>query len=131
MPLHFFRKPCPFDLSLLLNNVNIETHKVTKYLGTLIDDNLSFKPYIYYLESKLSRSVGVTFRLRYFLPLSALINLYFASIHSHLLHGLPIWASTYKTYLTKIRVPQTKRLALLLRLPIKRKLAHTFINYKY
>ena len=29
----FSRKPCPFDLSLTLNNVKIETPKVTKYLG--------------------------------------------------------------------------------------------------
>ena len=49
----FSRKPCPFDLSLTLNNVNIETPKVTKYLGILIDDNLSFKSHIHYLESKL------------------------------------------------------------------------------
>ena len=52
----FSRKPCPFDLSLMMNNVNIETPKVTKYPGILIDDNLSFKSHIYYLESKLSRS---------------------------------------------------------------------------
>ena len=63
--LPFSRKPCPFDLSLLLNDVNIETPKVTKYLGILIDDNLSLKPYIHYLEYKLSRSVGVISRLRY------------------------------------------------------------------
>ena len=94
----YSRKPCPFDLSLTLNNVNIETPKVAKYLGIFIDDNLSFKSHIYYLESKLSRSVGVISRLRYFLPSSTLINLYYSLIHSHLLYGLPVWASTYKTY---------------------------------
>ena len=113
MSLHFSRKPCPFDLSLTLNNVNIETPKVTKYLGILIDDNLSFKSHIHYLESKLSRSVGVISRLRYFLPSSTLINLYYSLIHSHLLYGLPVWASTYKTYLTKIRVLQNKAISII------------------
>ena len=96
----FSRKPCPFDFSLTLNNVNIETPKVTKHLGILIDDNLSFKSHIHYLESKLSRSVGVISRLRYFLPSSTLINLYYSLIRFHLLYGLPVWASTYKTHRT-------------------------------
>ena len=53
----FSRKLCLFDLSsLTLNNVKIEMPKVTKYLGILIDDKLSFKSHI---ESKLSRSVGI------------------------------------------------------------------------
>ena len=109
----FSLKPCPFDLSLTLNNVNIETPKVTKYLGILIDDNLSFKSHIHYLTIKLSRSVGVISRLRYFLPSSTLINLYYSLIHSHLLYGLPVWASTYKTYLTKIRVLQNKAISII------------------
>ena len=115
----FSRKSCPLDLSLTLNNVNIETPKVTKYLGTLIDNNHSFKSHIHSLESKLSRFVGVISRLRYFLPSSALINLYFALIHSHLLYGLPVWASTYKTYLTKIRVLQDKAMSIISEIPHK------------
>ena len=43
----FSRKPCHLDLSLTLNNVNIETPKVI-----LINDNLSFKLHIHYLRSK-------------------------------------------------------------------------------
>ena len=113
----FSQKPCPFNLSLTLNNVNIENPKVTKYLGILIDDNLSLKSHIHYLESKLSRSVGVISRLRCFLPSSALINLYYSLIHSHLLYGLPVWASTYKTYLTKIRVLQNKAISLISETP--------------
>ena len=48
----FFRKPCPFDLSLTLNTVKIETPKVTKYLEILIDDKLTFKSHIHHLESR-------------------------------------------------------------------------------
>ena len=123
----FSRKPCPFDLSLTLNYVNIEISKGTKYLGILIDDNLSFKSHIHYLESKLSRSVGVISKLRFFLPSSALINLYYSLIHSHLLYGLPVWASTYKTYSTKIRVLQNKAISIISETPYKERV----INYKY
>ena len=119
----FSRKPCPFDLSLMLNNVKIETPKVTKYLGILIDDKLTFKSHIHHLESKLSRSVGIIARLKYFLPSSALINLYFALIHSHLLYGLPVRASTCKTYLTKIRVLQNKAISIIFEIPHKERVS--------
>ena len=119
----FSRKPCPFDLSLTLNNVKIETPKVTKYLGILIDDKLTFKSHIHHLESKLSRSVGIIARLKYFLPSSALINLYFALIHSHLLYGLPVWASTCKTYLSKIKVLQNKAISIISEIPHKERVS--------
>ena len=127
----YSRKPCPFDLSLTLNNVKIETPKVTKYLGILIDDKLTFKSHIHHLESKLSQSVGIIARLKYFLPSSALINLYFALIHSHLLYGLPVWASTCKTYLSKIRVLQNKAISIIFEIPHKERVGLTIINYKY
>ena len=121
----FSRKSCPFDLSLTLNNVKIETPKVTKYLGILIDDKLIFKSHIHHLESKLSRSVGIIARLKYFLPSSALINLYFALIHTHLMYGLPVWASTCKTYLTKIRVGllQNKAISIISEIPHKERVS--------
>ena len=119
----YSRKPCPFDLSLTMNNVKIETPKVTKYLGILIDDKLTFKSHIHHLESKLSRSVGIIARLKYFLPSSALINLYFALIYSHLLYGLPVWASTCKTYLSKIRVLQNKAISIISEIPHKERVS--------
>ena len=52
-------------------------------------------------------------RLRYYLPLSFLLTLYYALIQSQLLYGLPIWASTYQTYLIKVRKLQNKAVKIL------------------
>ena len=41
----------------------------------LVDDQLSFKSNINFLEKKLSRSVGVMVKLRYHLPPNALLSL--------------------------------------------------------
>ena len=43
-----------------------------------------------------------------FLPSSSLLNLYYSLIHPHLLYGLPIWVSTYSTYLEKLCTLQNK-----------------------
>ena len=82
------------ELTLTLHNVKINTQSVAKYLGILIDDEFSFKSQITHLKSKISRSVGVIAKLRYYLPPETLLNLYFALVHSHLLYGQPVWAST-------------------------------------
>ena len=86
----------PSSLELTLDNVTIKTQEVAKYLDIFIDEKLTFKSHITHLESKLSRSVGKIARLRYYLPLSSLLTLYYALIQSQLLYGLPIWASTYQ-----------------------------------
>ena len=48
----------------------------------LIDDQLSFKSNINFLEKKLSRSVGVMVKLRYHLPPNALVTLSLISTYS-------------------------------------------------
>ena len=68
-----------------------------------MDDHLSFKSHINHLENEISRSVGVIAKLSYFLPCNILITLYYTLNQSHLLYALPIWASTYKTYLLKLK----------------------------
>jgi len=61
-----------------------------------------------YLESNVARSVGVIAKLSYYLPLNVTVNLNYALVHTHLLHALPVWASTCKTYLNKLQRLQNK-----------------------
>ena len=39
-----------------------------KYLGILIDSNLTWKYHISYIKSKISKTIGVIARLRHFVP---------------------------------------------------------------
>ena len=63
--------------------------------------------------SKISRSVGVIAKLRYYLPPETLLNLYFELLHFYLLYDLPVLASTCKTYLTKLRKLQNKAIKII------------------
>ena len=49
-------------------NVNLECKESVKYLGVIIDNNLSWKQHIDYVTFKISRSVGLICKLRHFLP---------------------------------------------------------------
>ena len=56
--------------------VALELKDYVKYLGIFIDKNLSWKHYIDYIAIKVSRSVGLITKLRRFLPVHTLLNIY-------------------------------------------------------
>ena len=61
---------------LKLGDSFIQETDQTKFLGLILDKNLKFKSHISYIESKISRSVGVLFKLNSFLPTRILKMLY-------------------------------------------------------
>ena len=99
------------SLSLYLNlckNI-IKITNTAKCLGILIDDQLSFKSHINFLEKKLSRSVGIMAKLCYHLPPNALLTLYHSLVeHIHLIYAMPVWATTFPTCLIKLKRLQNK-----------------------
>ena len=90
-----------------------------KYIGVTIDNHLSFNQHITLLENKVARSVGVISKLRFYLPQSSLVILYFSLVHTHLLYAFPVWASTYNIYLSKLKRLQNKAVRIISRTSIK------------
>ena len=82
--------------------------KTVKYLGVQVDSQLTFNSYIRMIENKISRSIGIIIKLKSFLPSTALLKLYYALAHPHLLCGLLVWNTTYTSYLAKLYTLQTK-----------------------
>ena len=84
-----------------------------KYLGVLLDRNLSWKFQINNVALKISRTVGVVARLRHFVPRTTLLNIYQSLILPHLTYGLAAWGQAAKTHLKKILVLQKRALHLM------------------
>ena len=57
---------------------------------------------------KLSKYLGLFYKLRHFLPKSALIVLYKTLFEPHLDYCNVIWCNTYETHLTKLIILQRK-----------------------
>ena len=53
-----------------------------KYLGVTIDNHLSFNQHVTLLENKVARSVGVISKLRFYLPQSSLVIIFFSCAYS-------------------------------------------------
>ena len=101
------------NITVAINSTPIEVVKEAKYLGITIDNKLTFGSQIEYLESKLSRAVGIISKLKHFFPSSVLLKLYYALFHSNLLYGLLIWHNTYSTYTNKISRLQNKAIKMI------------------
>ena len=77
-----------------------------KYLGVMIDSALTWKYHISYVCAKLSRNTGVISKLRHYLPLKQLTQIYYNLIYPYISYAIVAWGSTSKTNLLKIQTKQ-------------------------
>ena len=77
-----------------------------KYLGVMLDETVSFKYHIAYVCSRMSRNLGIISKLRYYLTLSQLKQIYYSLIHPYISYAILAWGSTYKTYIQKVHTKQ-------------------------
>ena len=61
-----------------------------KFLGVLIDKNLTWRPHIDHIASKISKIVGIFARLRHHVPLNTLLQIYRSLIFRYTLYGVPV-----------------------------------------
>ena len=66
---------------LKINDTFIEREKYLKFLGVIIDENLSWRKHISILESKLSRAIGILYKARSYINENSRKLLYFSLIH--------------------------------------------------
>ena len=83
-------------------SVALECKEFVKYLGILIDNNLSWKHHIDHILIKISQTIGLISKLRHFVPKHTLINIYRSLIAPYLSYGLIVWGQACKSYLDKL-----------------------------
>ena len=95
---------------LKVNLCNIEEKNYIKYLGMYIDKNLNWATHIQHINSKISKNLRILFRLRHFLTLNTLKQIYYSLIYPYLHYGIVSWGNTYPSRSTKVQTKQNKTL---------------------
>ena len=104
----FFHKPSQRDnIPLRLPSLSIDKFVIKrsphiKFLGVILDENLSWREHIRILENKISKNLGLLYKARTLLNENCLKSLYFSYIHSYLNYANIAWASTNKTCLKSL-----------------------------
>ena len=69
----------------------INSTESIKFLAIMVDNKLNFKNQTSSVCTKISRVVGLLFRLNNILPVETLVTLYSALLVPHILYGIEIW----------------------------------------
>ena len=96
------------SLNLKIDGVNIQEVSTVKYLGVTFDSNLTWKNHVNELCLKLSKTVGIFSKLRYYVNVDILIMLYYSLIYPFLTYGIQVWGLTYPTYLKPVTTLQKR-----------------------
>ena len=91
----------------------LECKDYVKFLGVLIDKNLTWRPHIDHIASKISKTVGIIARLRHHVPLNTLLQIYRSLIFPYTLYGIPAWGQASQCDLKKILTLQKRALRLI------------------
>ena len=96
----------PLLCNKLLNVDHNSQNSYVKFLGVLIEPNLSFKSHIKAVGKKISYSLFMLKNAKKILSIKSLTQLYYSLIHCHLLYAINTWSSAPEKYLKELQVKQ-------------------------
>ena len=100
-------------VNTILNGTNIEQVSHTKFLGVIIDENLTLREQIKSVETKVSKSIGVLYKTKDVLDIQALCTLYQSLVEPYMCYCCEIWGNTYPSRLRKLSLLQKKAIRII------------------
>ena len=101
------------SLRIKIDDELIKQVDSTKYLGITFDSNLTWKSHIIYLCLKLSKTVGILSKVRYYVSKHILVMLYYALVYPLLTYGVHVWGLTFPTFLTQLFINQKRAIRII------------------
>lgn len=86
----------------------VDTIASGKYLGIIIDQNLSWEPHVNRLCNKLNSSLYVVRRIKQITSPQVAMTAYYSLFESHLRYGLIAWGGTTATNLQRVLIIQKR-----------------------
>ena len=107
--IHFKPKSSsPTNSALELNICDFPIKRVdsTKFLGVVIDEQLSWEPHVTALRRKLSHASATLYRIRDSVPEELHKDLYFTLFESHVTYCISVWGGAHKNVLANVWTAQ-------------------------
>ena len=71
------------------------------FLGITLDKHLTWKPHVDKISNKISKTLGILNRLKFYLPQNAKLAIYNSLILSHINYGILLWGNT--NYINRLK----------------------------
>ena len=96
------------NVDITITACNIERKNTIKYLGIYIDNHLKWKTHIQHIKIKISKNLGIIYKLRYLVSITLLKQLYYSLIYPYISYGIMSWGTACQTRLQTIKRKQNK-----------------------
>ena len=83
--------------TLKIANLPIERLTESKFLGVIVDENLTWSRHIKAIQTKMARYIGLMYKLKSQLPLKVRIQIFHSFVQSHINYCSLVWGFSAKT----------------------------------
>ena len=118
----FSRSRVELPHSFVISNMPIERKSEARFLGVIIDESLKWSRHVKTVLSKMSRYIGIMYKIKKLLPLKSRLQVFNSFIQSHVHYCSLVWGFCCKSSIEAIFSKQKKGL---------RAVIPGFINYKF
>ena len=92
--------------NIYIDGTQIDTVSHAQFLGVIIDNKINWNEHIKYTCKKISKSVGIFWKIKNKVNKKTLINLYYTFIYPFIIYCNIVWGRAPKIYLSKIHILQ-------------------------
>ncbi len=119
------------ELKVELSNSIINRAYFAKHLGIIFDSDMSWKSQCKAVSLKISRAVGILYKLKNYANLKILRNIYFATLYCHLNYGILSWGAAALKHINPIQVKQNLFLKIMYKLDMMYNTNRLYFNFKF
>ena len=98
---------------IMVDDCVINLESVVKFLGLQIDFRLNFSEHVSYIAAKISKTIGLLYRIRDCVPEYILVNLYYSLAYPYFLYCLVIYGGTCDSHLQPLITLQKRLIRLI------------------
>lgn len=102
------RVPPDVVSAIVVNGVNLNFSESTKFLGLEVDKKLKFNVHLSTVSDKLSKVVGIMYKLSQYLSQKSLVKLYYSLFYPYVIYCNLIWGETYDVHINTVDMLQKK-----------------------
>ena len=122
MYMIFSRRRIDDNYNLVIANTHIKRTREAKFLGVIVDDKLTWTQHTKALKTKMSRYIGIMYKIKNQLPIQAKLQIFHSFVQSHLNFCSIIWGFSSKANIESLFSGQKKGM---------RAVMPGFVNYFY
>ena len=117
-----FSKHRNVDLEMKIGNYKIDRKHEARFLGVIVDDKLNWSKHISAVKAKMSRYVGIMYKIKRYLPHRARLQTFQSFVQSHLNFCPLVWGFSAKANIESLFAVQKKAM---------RAIMPGYVNYFY